>query len=70
MKVFVLVKNFLCVQDDVEVFTTEAGAMEAFKEYTEFEWNEGYRDPDDDRFVEDFSETVIFKNVEVRGGPV
>ena len=66
MKVFVLVKNFQCVQDDVEVFTTEADALEAFKEYTEFEWNEGYRDPDDDRFVEDFSETVIYMDVEVR----
>ena len=66
MKVFVLVKNFQCVQDDVEVFTTEADALKAFKEYTEFEWNEGYRDPDDDRFVEDFSETVIYMDVEVR----
>ena len=66
MKVFVLVKNFQCVQDDVEVFTTEADALKAFKEYTEFKWNEGYRDPDDDRFVEDFSETVIYMDVEVR----
>ncbi len=42
-------------------------ALKAFKEYTGFEWNDGYRDPDDKeyRFNEDFSETVIYTEIYV-----
>ena len=67
MKVIVLVKNFQCLQDGVEVFTNEEDALRTFKEYTGFEWNDGYRDPDDeeDRFSEDFSETVIYLDIEI-----
>jgi hypothetical protein len=61
MKLYVLVKNFSGINQDVELFRNLKEAGSAFKEYTGFPFNPKYNDPENDFYNEKFSETKIYE---------
>lgn len=60
MKVFVLVKVFGSIIQDVHIFHSYKEAKEAFKEYTGVEYEEAYIDGELN-MSEKFDQTEIFK---------
>ena len=60
-RIFVLVKNFGCVNHDVELYKTLKDAKRGFKEYTDFRFNRKYTDPASEKYNEKFSETKIYE---------
>jgi hypothetical protein len=60
-RLYALVKNFQGINQEVEVFAQETEALKSFREYTGFEWNPHYTNPESDLYDEDFSETKVFE---------
>lgn len=60
-KIFVLVKNYMGVNDDVEVLINFESAKRAFFKYTGFAFNNQYLNPESNHYSEKFSETKIFE---------
>lgn len=60
-KLYVLVKNFSGINQDVDLFSSEKDATSAFREYTGFTFNDRYSDPENEAYKEKYSETKIFE---------
>lgn len=60
-KIFVLVKNYMGVNDDVDVLINFESAKRAFFKYTGFAFNDQYLNPESAGYNEKFSETKIFE---------
>ena len=60
-KIFVLVKNYMGVNDDVDVLINFEAAKRAFFKYTGFAFNDQYQNPESAGYNEKFSETKIFE---------
>ena len=61
-KIYILVKNYRLINEDVEICRTEEEAFKAFKKYTGFSFfNKNYTDPDCAHYSPDYSETKIFE---------
>ena len=60
-KIYVLVKNYTGVNDDVEVLINFEAAKRAFLKYTGFAYNDQYQNPESNQYNEKFSETKIFE---------
>ena len=60
-RLYVLVKNFQGVNEDVDVFGSEKAAQAAFRRYTGFAWSRDYVDPQSPHYSEAHSETKIFE---------
>jgi len=58
---YVLVKNFKGINEDVDVFNTYKAAQKAFFEYTGFSYSKDYQNPESVRYNESFSETKIYE---------
>jgi len=59
-KIYVLVKNYRLLNEDVEIYRTEEEAVKAYEKYTGADFSKKYTDPESEFFLEDFSETKIF----------
>jgi hypothetical protein len=59
--IYVLVKNFKGINEDVDVFDTYKAAQKAFFEYTGFSYSKDYQNPEAIRYNENFSETKIYE---------
>jgi len=60
-KIFVLVKNYMGVNDDIDVLINFESAKRAFLKYTGFAFNDQYQNPESAGYIEKFSETKIFE---------
>jgi hypothetical protein len=61
-KLYVLVKNYRLINEDVEICRTEEEAFKAFEKYTGFSFfNKNYTDPGSEQFSPDYAETRIFE---------
>lgn len=60
-KIYVLVKNYMGVNDDVDVLINFESAKRAFLKYTGFVFNDQYQNPESAGYIEKFSETKIFE---------
>lgn len=60
-KIFALVKNFTCINEDVKLFKTAKDAKQAFKQYTGFSHNDNYLFNDNEGYSEKYSETKIYE---------
>jgi len=60
-KIYLLVKNFSGINEDVEILKTERNAHKVFREYTGFEFCKAYTNPSSPKYSEDYSETKIFE---------
>jgi hypothetical protein len=60
-KIFVLVKNYMGVNDDIDVLINFESAKRAFLKYTGFAFNDQYQNPESAGYLEKFSETKIFE---------
>jgi len=60
-KIYILVNNFMGINDDVDVLIDFETAKKAFKKYTGFAYNDNYQFNDNEGFSEKFSETKIFE---------
>jgi len=60
-KIYVLVQNYIGVNDDVEVLINFEAAKRAFLKYTGFDFNDQYQNPESNQYNEKFSETKIFE---------
>jgi len=59
--IYVLVKNFKGINQDVALFDTFREAQNAFLEYTGFSYSKDYQNPESRGYSEDFSETKIYE---------
>jgi len=60
-KIYVLVKNFSGINQDVELLINFEAAKRAFFKYTGFAFNNQYLNPESKHYSEKFSETKIFE---------
>jgi hypothetical protein len=60
-KIYILVKNYMGVNDDVDVLINFEAAKRAFLKYTGFAFNDQYQNPESAGYIEKFSETKIFE---------
>ena len=60
-KIYILVKNFSGVNQDVELLGNSREAEKAFKRYTGFSYSTQYDNPESERYNERFSETKIYE---------
>ena len=60
-KIFLLVKNYMGVNDDAAVLINFEAAKRAFHKYTGFAFNDQYLNPESAGYNEKFSETKIFE---------
>jgi len=58
---YILVKNYRLINEDVEICRTEEEAVKAFEKYTGFSFSRKYTDPDSEHYSQDYSETKIFE---------
>jgi len=60
-KIYVLVKNFSGVNNDVEISKNLKEVKLAFRKYTGFPFNNQYHNPESKHYNEKFSETKIYE---------
>ncbi|MFB0562968.1 MAG: hypothetical protein ACETWM_17355 [Candidatus Lokiarchaeia archaeon] len=60
-RIYILVKNFSGVNQDVELLKNMKEAEIAFEKYTGFPFNTQYNNPESDLYNEKFSETKIYE---------
>ena len=60
-KIYILVKNFSGVNQDVELLRDSREAEMAFEKYTGFPCSNKYNNPQSERYSEKFSETKIYE---------
>jgi len=61
-KIYILVKNYRLINEDVEICRTEEEAFKSFKKYTGISFfNKNYTDFDSVQYSPDYSETKIFE---------
>jgi len=58
---YILVKNYRLINEDVEICRTEEEAFRAFERYTGVSFSKKYTDPDSEHFSPDYAETRIFE---------
>lgn len=60
-KIYVLIKNFSGLNQDVEILESFKEAKMAFRKYTDFPFNKYYLNPGSKHYNEKFSETKIYE---------
>jgi len=60
-KIYVLVKNFAGINQDVKILGSFKEAKIAFRKYTGFPFNKYYFNPESKHYNEKFSETKIYE---------
>ena len=60
-KIYILVKNFSGVNQDIELLGNSREAEIAFKKYTGFPYSNQYNNPESEKYDEKFSETKIYE---------
>lgn len=60
-KIYILVKNFSGINQDVELLRNSREAGIAFSKYTGFSYSNKYNNPESERYNERFSETKIYE---------
>ena len=60
-KIYVLVKKFKGVNDDVELFGNEDEVLGAVKNYTGARYSKNYTDSESEEYLSDYSKTKIFE---------
>lgn len=60
-KIYILVKNFSGVNQDVELLKNLREAEMVFEKYTGFPYSNQYNNPESERYNERFSETKIYE---------
>lgn len=58
---YILVKNFKGINEDVDIFYSYKAAQKAFFEYTGFSYSKDYQNPEAIGYNEYFSETKIYE---------
>ena len=60
-RIYILVKNFAGVNQDVQLFKSIGEAEMVFEKYTGFPFSSQYNNPESDLYDEKFSETKIYE---------